>query len=61
LNNRTILGLPAQVVFIAKGIRPRLWHERKSARKAIIVNLLTWIVLLAVFVAIIYFRQSAQK
>jgi uncharacterized hydrophobic protein (TIGR00341 family) len=59
--NVACVNLAAQVVFIAKGIRPRLWHERKSARKAIIVNLVTWIVLLAVFVAIIYFRQSAQK
>jgi uncharacterized hydrophobic protein (TIGR00341 family) len=57
--NVACINLAAQVVFIAKGIRPRLWHERKTARNAVIVNLLAWIVLLAVLVAFIYLRQSS--
>ena len=37
--NIACINLAAQVVFIAKNIRPRRWHERKSARKAVIVNM----------------------
>jgi len=43
-------------VFIVKGIQPRRWHERRSARKAVIVNIATWIVMLTILVGIIYLR-----
>jgi uncharacterized membrane protein len=43
--NVACVNLAAQLVFIAKGIRPRLWHEQKSARKAVVVNLMAWITL----------------
>jgi len=55
--NVASVNLSAQVVFLAKGIRPRLWHERQSARMAVTVNLVTSVVLLAVLIGIITLRQ----
>lgn len=59
--NVACVNLAAQVVFVAKGIRPRLWYEQKSARKAIAANLATWVVLLAALVGLIYLRQAAGR
>jgi uncharacterized hydrophobic protein (TIGR00341 family) len=59
--NVACVNLAAQVVFVAKGIRPRLWHEKQNARKAIAFNLTTWILLLAALIALIYLRQSAGR
>jgi uncharacterized hydrophobic protein (TIGR00341 family) len=57
--NVASVNLSAQVVFLAKGIRPRLWHERQSARTAVALSLVTSAVLLAVLIGIIALRQSA--
>lgn len=59
--NIACINVAAQIVFISKGIWPRRWHERKSAKKAVVVNMVTWIVLLVILVGIIYLRQSAGK
>ncbi len=59
--NVACVNLAAQVVFLAKGIKPRTWFEQKSARRAVIVNLITWVALLAVLVAVIALRQSAAQ
>ena len=56
--NVACVNLAAQLVFLAKGIRPRTWSERKSARRAVTVNIVTWIALIAVLVGIIALRQS---
>jgi uncharacterized hydrophobic protein (TIGR00341 family) len=55
--NVACVNLSAQLVFISKGIRPRRWHERRSARKAVALSLATWICLLAVLILIISLRQ----
>ncbi len=57
--NIACVNLAAQVVFLAKGIKPRTWSEQKSARRAVMVNIATWIALIAVLVAIIALRQTA--
>ncbi len=54
--NIASVNLSAQVVFLAKGIRPRLWHEQRSARTAVVVNLATSAVLLGILVGIIALR-----
>jgi uncharacterized hydrophobic protein (TIGR00341 family) len=59
--NVACVNLAAQLVFIAKGVRPRLWHERRSARKSVIVNLAAWIIMLIVLAGIISLRQTAGK
>ncbi len=57
--NIACVNLAAQLVFLVKGIKPRTWTERKSARRAVTVNIVTWIVLIAVLVGIIALRQAA--
>ncbi len=57
--NIACVNLAAQVVFLAKGIKPRTWFERQSARRAVTVNIATWIGLIAILVAIIALRQAA--
>ncbi len=51
--NIACVNLAAQVVFLVKGIKPRTWAERKSARRAVAVNLATWIFLIAILIGII--------
>ena len=57
--NVACVNLAAQLVFLAKGIKPRTWFERQAARRAVTVNIVTWIALIAVLVAIIGLRQAA--
>ena len=56
--NIACVNLAAQLVFLAKGIKPRTWSERQSARRAVTVNIVTWIALIAVLVGIIALRQA---
>ncbi len=57
--NIACVNLAAQVVFLVKGIKPRTWSERQSARRAVTVNIVTWIALIAVLVGVIALRQTA--
>lgn len=57
--NIACVNLAAQIVFLAKGIKPRTWSEQKSARHAVTVNIVTWIALIAVLLGIIAWRQAA--
>ncbi len=57
--NIACVNLAAQIVFLAKGIKPRTWSERKSARHAVTVNIATWIALIAVLLGIIAWRHAA--
>lgn len=58
--NVACVNLAAQVVFVVRGIRPRTWSQRQSARKAVAVNLATWIALICILVGVITLRQSAR-
>jgi uncharacterized hydrophobic protein (TIGR00341 family) len=57
--NIACVNLAAQIVFLAKGIKPRTWSERKSARHAVTVNIATWIALIVVLLGIIAWRHAA--
>ncbi len=59
--NVACINLAAQVVFLARGIKPRTWNERQSARVAVAVNLVTWVALLAVLIGVIALRQAAPQ
>lgn len=56
--NVVCVNLAAKVVFLAKGIHPRTWWERKKARRAMVLYLLIWIASLALLVAVIYARST---
>jgi uncharacterized membrane protein len=57
--NIECVNLAAKVVFLAKGIHPRTWWERKMARRATMLYILIWIASLALLVAVIYVRSAA--
>jgi uncharacterized hydrophobic protein (TIGR00341 family) len=58
LGNVACVNLAAQLVFLAKGIRPRTWTEKQNARVAVRVNLVAWIALILLLVGTIAVRQS---
>jgi uncharacterized hydrophobic protein (TIGR00341 family) len=57
--NIVCVNLAAKVVFLAKGIHPRTWWERKKARRAMALYILIWVASLALLVAVIYLRGAA--
>ena len=46
--NIAAVNLAAQLVFILRGIRPRTWLEKRSAKEATWINTVTWVILLGV-------------
>lgn len=58
--NIVCINLTAQIVFLARGIRPRAWWQRRGAQQSTYVSLFVWTTLLAVLVAVIYlYGQSS--
>lgn len=55
--NIVCVNLAAQIVFISKGIKPRTWIERRAAQQSVRVGLAIALGLLAVLVAIVYWRS----
>lgn len=56
--NVVCVNLAAKVVFLAKGIHPRTWWEKKRARRAMTVYLIVWVVSLLALIAAIYLRRE---
>jgi len=54
--NVVCLNFAANFVFIAKGVAPRTWHEKKLARRSTIFSIIFWAVLLAVLMAVIFLK-----
>lgn len=50
--------LAAKFVFLAKGIKPRTWYERKKARQSTLLSSVVWVVFLLSLLAIIYVRRE---
>jgi len=50
--------LAAKLVFLAKGVKPRTWYERRKARQSTLVYGIVWIALLLALLLVIYLRQS---
>jgi len=57
--NVACVNLAAQVVFVWKGIKPRLWAERRNARRAMAISVATWVALILVLVVLIALRQAS--
>ncbi|MEM1130218.1 MAG: TIGR00341 family protein [Pseudomonadota bacterium] len=47
------LNLSAQVAFVARGVTPRTWLEKRAARRAVIVNVVIWCLLLVALAALL--------
>jgi uncharacterized membrane protein len=54
--NIVCVNLAAKIVFLAKGIHPRTWWEKKKAKRAMTMYLLIWAASLALLVVVIYMR-----
>lgn len=53
--NIVCVNLSGLIVFLAKGIRPRRWFERKMAKPFVYGGIIVWAALLALLVAVIRF------
>ncbi|SMO51406.1 TIGR00341 family protein [Fodinibius sediminis] len=53
--NLICINLAGVLTFLAQGVRPRSWWEEKKAKKASRTALIVWLVLLAIFTAIIWY------
>jgi len=53
--------LAAKLVFLARGVRPRTWYERRKARQSTLVYGIVWAGLLAVLLLIMYARQQMMS
>lgn len=56
--NIVCVNLASQLVFALKGVRPRTWLERRSAKRSTQINLGVWAALLVALVAIIVFFRA---
>jgi uncharacterized hydrophobic protein (TIGR00341 family) len=50
--------LAAKIVFVAKGVKPRTWLEKRKARQSQTLSIVLWVALLAMLVGAIYLRRS---
>ncbi len=54
--NIVCVSLSAKIVFLARGIKPRTWLEKRKAKQSIITYLVFWIISLLVLLLAIYLR-----
>ncbi|MFK7958094.1 MAG: TIGR00341 family protein [Lysobacterales bacterium] len=57
--NVVCVNLAANVVFLARGLRPRTWIEQRKARQSRLLSLIFWLVSLTVLIVIIALRGDA--
>ncbi|MGV8934606.1 MAG: TIGR00341 family protein [Gallionellaceae bacterium] len=56
--NIVCVNLSAKVVFLAKGINPRTWVEKKKANRAMTIYIIIWVVTLLLLMGVIYVRSK---
>jgi len=52
------VNLTSKVAFFVKGIRPRTWVEKKKAKRALLIYILSWFVILLILVFVLLNFQS---
>lgn len=52
--------LSAKLVFLARGVRPRTWLEKRQARQSSLIAITIWVLLLVMLVVIILARTALQ-
>ena len=57
--NIVCINLSAQIVFLAKGVKPRSWIKRRAAKEFTATSILVWSVLLLVLIGIIAWQHSS--
>ncbi|MCW8943415.1 MAG: TIGR00341 family protein [Sedimenticola sp.] len=56
--NIVCVNLASKLVFVVKGIYPRTWVEKEKAKRATVVYVIGWVVLLVILLLIIFARES---
>lgn len=54
--NIASVNLASKIIFFAKGIKPRTWNEKETAKRAMTVYVAGWAITLAILLRIIYLR-----
>jgi len=54
--NIVCVNLAAKIVFIARGVKPRTWFEKRKAKQSMTTYMIIWIISLLVLVISIYLR-----
>ncbi|MDO8422035.1 MAG: TIGR00341 family protein [Parvibaculum sp.] len=57
--NIVCINLSAQIVFLAKGIKPRIWIEQRAAKESTLISIAIWSILLIVLIGVIAWQNSA--
>ncbi|MFZ3035345.1 MAG: TIGR00341 family protein [Parvibaculum sp.] len=57
--NIVCINLSAQIVFLAKGIKPRSWIEQRAAKESTMTSILIWSVLLLALIGIIAWQHNS--
>ncbi|MGV8126047.1 MAG: hypothetical protein ACP5PV_02400 [Methanothrix sp.] len=60
LANLISVNLAGVATFLAQGIEPRTWWEAKKAKKATVLAIMGWALLLAILIIIILFFGDFQ-
>lgn len=50
------VNLSAQITFVLRGVTPRTWFDRKTARRGVLINAAVWVALLAALAVILLTR-----
>jgi len=61
VTNVICINLAGVVTFLLQGIRPATWWEAKRAKRASLISLLLWVMLLAGLIFIILFSQQSVR
>ncbi len=59
--NAVCVNLSGVLTFALEGVKPVRWWDEKRAKKAVIISLLVWLLLLGLTVALIYLEQTLIK
>ena len=55
--NVVCVNLAAKIVFLARGVKPRTWLEKRKAKQSVTIYLLFWIGSLIILLVAIYLRD----
>jgi uncharacterized hydrophobic protein (TIGR00341 family) len=58
--NIVCINLSSKLVFLFRGIKPRIWLDAHKAQQSRLLYIVIWIVMLALLIVIIYLRHSTQ-
>jgi uncharacterized hydrophobic protein (TIGR00341 family) len=56
--NIVCVNLASKVVFFVKGVRPRTWLEKETAKRTVAMYVAGWIVALLILIGVVYIRRS---